>query len=287
MFEMEQGVPNFDYELEEAVADKYLVPYKGIIRHSKHIQVGIKYNDLSSEEKEQLEKVWAYEAAKNALDGTEYKRDIRGEEMFSYIFNQDTIDKVLQDLMTNGFKVQSGERIGKSIIFAYNHAHAEQIVDRFKTLYPQYGADFCVLIDNYVTYAHNLIERFEVRDKDPQIAVSVDMLDTGIDVPDILNLVFFKIIRSKIKFLQMIGRGTRLSEGIFGDNQDKEEFYIFDYCENFEYFDKNPNGTEGKATESLTEKIFNIKADIAFELQALKFQEDDFSRNIIYRLRKS
>lgn len=278
MFEMEQGVPNFDYELEEAVADKFLVPYRGIIRHSKHLQSGIKYNDLTSEEKEQLEKVWAYEAAKNALDGTEYKRDIRGEEMFSYIFNQDTIDKVLQDLMSNGFKVQSGERIGKTIIFAYNHAHAEQIVDRFKTLYPQYGADFCVLIDNYVTYAHNLIERFEVRDKDPQIAVSVDMLDTGIDVPDILNLVFFKIIRSKIKFLQMIGRGTRLSEGIFGDDQDKEEFYIFDYCENFDYFDKNPNGTEAKSTQSLTEKIFNIKADLAFELQALKFQEDDFAR---------
>ena len=279
LFEMEQGIPNFDYELEEAVADKFLVPYKGIIRHSKHINVGIKYNDLSEDEKDQLEKVWAYEAARKALDGTENKRDIRGEELFSYIFNEDTIDKVLQDLMTNGLKVQSGERIGKTIIFAYNHAHATQIVDRFKTIYPQYGADYCVLVDNYVTYAHNLIERFEIRDKDPQIVVSVDMLDTGIDVPDILNLVFFKIVRSKIKFLQMIGRGTRLSEGIFGVDRDKEEFYIFDYCENFDYFDKNPNGTEAKTTISLTERIFNIKTDIAFELQALRFQEDDFAKN--------
>jgi len=279
LFEMEQGVPNFDYELEEAVADKFLVPYRGIIRHSKHIQVGIKYNDLNDDEKEQLEKVWAYEAARKALDGQEYKRDIRGEELFSYIFNQDTIDKVLNDLMTNGFKVQSGERIGKTIVFAYNHAHAEQIVGRFKTLYPQYGADYCVLIDNYVTYSHDLIERFELRDKDPQIAVSVDMLDTGIDVPDVLNLVFFKVVRSKIKFLQMIGRGTRLSEGIFGEKQDKEAFYIFDYCENFAYFGKNPNGIEAKSTQSLTEKIFNIKVDLAFELQALKFQEEEFTRN--------
>lgn len=286
LFEMEQGVPNFDYELEEAVADKYLVPYRGIIRHSKHIQTGIKYNDLSTDEKEQLEKVWEYEAARKALDGSEYKRDIRGEELFSYIFNQDTIDKVLNDLMTNGFKVQSSERIGKTIIFAYNHAHAEQIVDRFKTLYPQYGADFCVLIDNYVTYAHNLIERFEVRDKDPQIAVSVDMLDTGIDVPDILNLVFFKIIRSKIKFLQMIGRGTRLSENIFGQGQDKEEFYIFDYCENFDFFGENPNGKEAKPVQSLTEKIFNLKADLAFELQALKYQEEEFSRNYHNTIKK-
>ena len=286
MFEMEQGVPNFDYDLEEAVADKYLVPYNGIIRHSKHLQAGIKYKDLSKDEKEQLEKVWAYEAAKSALDGTEYKRDIRGEEMFKYIFNNDTIDKVLLDLMTNGLKVQSGERIGKTIIFAYNHAHAELITDRFKTLYPQYGDEYCVLIDNYVTYAHNLIERFEIRDKDPQIAVSVDMLDTGIDVPDILNLIFFKIVRSKIKFLQMIGRGTRLSEGILGDDQDKEEFYIFDYCENFDYFDKNPNGTEAKTTQSLTEKIFNIKADLAFELQTLKFQEDDFAREYHLQTKK-
>jgi len=278
MFEMEQGIPNFDYELEEAVADKYLVNYKGIIRHSKHIRTGIKYNDLTAGEKEQLEKVWAYEAARNALDGTEHKRDIRGDEMFKYIFNKDTIDKVLQDLMTNGLTVQSGERIGKTIIFAYNHAHAEKIADRFKTLYPQYGAGYCVLIDNYVTYAHDLIEKLEVRDKDPQIAVSVDMLDTGIDVPDIVNLVFFKIVRSKIKFLQMIGRGTRLSEGIFGEDQDKEEFLIFDYCENFDYFDKNPNGAEATPTQSLTEKIFNIKADLVFELQALKFQEDDFTR---------
>jgi type I restriction enzyme R subunit len=283
MFEMEQGVPNFDYELEEAVADGFLVNYKGIIRHSKHIRTGIKYNDLSAGEKEQLEKVWAYEAARRALDGSENKRDIRGEEMFKYIFNTDTIDKVLQDLMTNGLKVQSGERIGKSVVFAYNHLHAEQITERFKTLYPQYGAEYCVLIDNYVTYAHDLIERFEIRDKDPQIAISVDMLDTGIDVPDILNLVFFKIVRSKIKFLQMIGRGTRLSEGIYGEDQDKKEFYIFDYCENFDYFGKNPNGSVAIPTQSLTEKIFNIKADLAFELQALKFQEDDFARE--YHLR--
>ncbi len=240
MFEMEQGVPNFGYELEEAVADGYLTPYKGIIRHSKHINVGIKYDDLSKDEQEQFEKVWAYEIAQNALNEANYKRDIRGDEMFSYI--------------------------------------AEQIVTRFKILYPQYGENYCVLIDNYVTYAHNLIERFEVRDNDPQIAVSVDMLDTGIDVPDILNLVFFKIIRSKIKFLQMIGRGTRLSEGIFGDNDDKKEFYIFDFCENFEFFNKNPNGVDAKPSLSLTAKIFNIKVSLAFELQSLNFQEDDFAR---------
>ncbi len=279
MFLLEDGFPNYHYELEEAVADNYLVPYRGIIRHSQHIKVGIKYKDLSQDEKEQLEKVWEYESAKKSLDLPETKRDIRGNEVFTYIFNEDTIDKVLHDLMKNGLKVQSGEQIGKTIIFAYNHEHAELIVKRFNTIYPEYGAEFCVLIDNYVTYAHNLIERFEVRDKNPQIAVSVDMLDTGIDVPDVLNLVFFKIVRSKIKFLQMIGRGTRLSTDIFGVGEDKKEFLIFDYCENFEYFEKNPNGIEAKPIQSLTEKLFNIRLDIAHELQSLHYQEDEFYKS--------
>ena len=196
-FEMEQGVPNYAYELEDAVADGYLVNYRGFKRGSLILQEGIKYNDLSEEEQEQLEKVWEYEKAKQAIDIEDYHRDIQSNELFKYIFNQDTIDHVLQDLMENGLKVQSGERIGKSIIFAYNHRHAEMIVERFYALYPEYAAEsseFCALIDNYVTYSKDLIDKFEIRDGNPQIAVSVDMLDTGIDVPDVLNLVFFKIV---------------------------------------------------------------------------------------------
>lgn len=282
LFNMEEGSPNYSYELDEAVADNFLRPYRGLVRHSEHLNKGIKYDDLSKEEKEQLEKVWEYESAKNALDPRDYKRDIGGEELFRYIYNDDTIDKVLQDVMTNGLKVQNGERIGKTIIFAYNHKHAVRIVERFNLLYPKFGPDFCVLIDNTVNYSQSLIEKFELRDKDPQIAVSVDMLDTGIDVPDILNLVFFKVVRSKIKFMQMIGRGTRLSDDIFGDGKDKEEFYIFDYCNNFEFFGKRPDGVEAKPVQSLTERLFSVKADIVFELQALEYQEDDFARN--YRL---
>ena len=282
-FQMEQGVPNYAYELEDAVAEGYLVNYKGFKKGSLILKEGIKYDSLSKEEKEQLESVWEYEKARKAIDDDDYHRNIETNEIFSYIFNEDTIDHVLQDLMENGLKVQSGERIGKTIIFAYNHRHAEMIVDRFYALYPEYAnesSEFCALIDNYVTYSKDLIDRFEIRDGNPQIVVSVDMLDTGIDVPDVLNLVFFKVVKSKIKFMQMIGRGTRLSKDIFGTGKDKEFFYIFDWCRNFEYFGKNPDGQKAKVVPSLTEKIFALRAKIAFHLQHQKYQEDTYSRGL-------
>ena len=272
IFQMEEGEPNFAYELDEAVADHYLVNYHGFKRGSKIMREGIKYEKLTEEQKRQLELVWEYEQ----IEG----RDIANSEIFNYIFNEDTIDAVLQDLMENGLKVQSGERIGKSVIFAYNHHHAELIVSRFNVLYPEYGPNFCVLIDNYVTYAHDLIDKFEIRDANPQIAVSVDMLDTGIDVPDILNLVFFKPMKSKIKYLQMIGRGTRLSEDIFGPGKDKECFYIFDWCGNFDYFDQNPDGQEAPATQSLTERLFCLRSEIAFHLQHQQYQEDEYCKSL-------
>ena len=234
--------------------------------------------------------MWKYEKSrqgKKILDADDDgHRDIRSDEIFNYIFNINTIDNVLQDLMDKGLKVQSGEQLGKTIIFAYNHKHAELIVQRFNSLYPKYGADYCVLIDNYVNYAQDLIDRFEVRDSLPQIAVSVDMLDTGIDIPDILNLVFFKPVKSKIKFLQMIGRGTRLSEGIFGVNCDKQYFNIFDWCNNFEFFSLNPNGKEAQPVQSLTERLFCIRVDIAFELQRREFQEDAFAKALHDDLKK-
>ena len=284
IFEMEQGVPNYAYELEDAVSEGFLVNYRGFKRGSMILKEGIKYANLTDEEKKQMEAIWEYESAikgiQKAIDVHSSARDIGGKEIFNYIFNEATIDAVLQDLMENGLKVQYGERIGKSIIFAYNHRHAELIVERFNKLYPEYGSEFCALIDNYVTYSQDLIDKFEVRDNNPQIAVSVDMLDTGIDVPDVLNLVFFKIVKSKIKFMQMIGRGTRLSEDIFGNGKDKECFYIFDWCRNFEYFEKNPNGTVAPSTISLTERIFSLRAEIAFHLQHQKLQEDEYCRQL-------
>lgn len=278
-FEMEQGVPNYAYEFTDAVAEGYLVNFMCLKRGSLILKEGVKYNDLSAEEKEQMEKVWEFEQLKNALE-EKSPRDIGKDEIFSYIFNLNTIDRVLQDLMENGLKVQSGERIGKSIIFAYNHRHAEMIVERFYQLYPEYSSDFCALIDNYVTYSKDLIDKFEIRDGNPQIAVSVDMLDTGIDVPDVLNLVFFKVVKSYIKYWQMIGRGTRLSPDIFGPNKDKEFFYIFDWCGNYDYFGIHEQGAKTTVVQSLTERIFSLRARIAFHLQHQKWQEDEFAKTL-------
>lgn len=273
--------PNFEYTFDEAVKDGYLVPYKVKNCTSKAIKRGIKYNELTPEQRQQLEKVWEYEKIQKGIPkDEEYHRDIEGSELFRYLINDDTIDNVLSELMTGGLKIHSGEDLGKTIIFAYNHRHAERIVQRFHTLYPERGADYCQLIDNQVNHHDKLIREFKTPEKYPQIAVSVDMLDTGIDVPEILNLMFFKIVKSKIKFEQMIGRGTRLCANIFGPEKNKEEFYIFDWCGNFDYFSQHPEGINPSNAKSLTERLFSLRLDIANVLQSADHQEIAFDKQL-------
>ena len=280
LLQLDNGTPNYSYDYEEAIADEYLVPYKTLQYHSKIMETGIKWNDLPKDQQDRLEEVWTYEKALAGMgDDEEYHRDIESQEIFSYLINNNTIDKVLHELMDKGLKVQSEEEIGKTIIFAMNHLHAEQIVKRFRELYPEKGELYCQLIDNYVKYSGTLITDFGEPEKMPQIAVSVDMLDTGIDVPSILNLVFFKRVKSKIKFMQMIGRGTRLCPGLFG-NKDKKEFYIFDWCNNFEYFSVNTDGAEPVAVKSLTERLFSLRLDIAFALQSAEHQEKEEDKKL-------
>ena len=190
----------------------------------------------------------------------------------TWLFNRDTIKKILETLMEKGLKVEGGDKLGKTIIFAKNHNHALEIEKVFNSLYPHYKGEFARVIDNQVNYAGTLIESFEEPKKLPQISISVDMLDTGIDVPEILNLVFFKPVKSKVKFWQMIGRGTRLCNNLFGEGIHKKEFYIFDCCSNFEFFEENAKGIEASSGEGLTEKIFNAKLDIIVELQNLDYQ---------------
>ena len=261
LFNCENGEPNFSYSLEEGVKEHYLVPYKVKSKTTKLLSHGIKYSDLSATDKQKVDVL---------IDDVPTDYVIPKETLFKVFYNEDTCRRVLDEVMRNGLKVDYGQKIGKTIIFAYNHKHAELIVNTFKKTYPKYGEDYCQLVDNYVKGANSLIVKFET-DDNFRIAVSVDMLDTGVDVPGVLNLVFFKPVKSKIKFVQMIGRGTRLCEKLI-DGKDKEYFLIFDYCGNFEYFEQNLNGTDGIVSKSISQRLFDAKLSLLVELQKIEHQ---------------
>ena len=267
-FEIENDVPTFAYEYEKAVKEGYLVDYHVIKTSTDFMDRGIKYSELSEQEKEEYENTFTDEE-----DNMPEK--IESSAINAWLFNRDTIKKLLEVLMEKGLKVKGGDELGKTIIFARNHKHAQKIVDTFNELYPEYRGEFAKLVDNQVKYNETIIDEFSTKEKWPQIAVSVDMLDTGVDVPEILNLVFFKPVKSKIKFWQMIGRGTRLCKDLFGVGLDKKEFYIFDYCKNFEFFSVNPKGIETNNVISLTERIYGYKLDLIVELQNMKYQSDE------------
>ncbi len=249
-FEMESGVPTYAYAYETAVEiDRVLVPYHNIEITTKFLEQGITYDELSAEDKARYEEDFTDE------DGA-MPDFIPSPAVNEFIFNQATVDRVLEDLMTKGLRVAGGDRLGKTIIFAQNKKHAQYIIDRFNKLYPQYNGSFTKRIISEDSYAQSIIDDFKVASKEPHIAVSVDMLDTGIDVPQIVNLVFFKRIRSKTKFWQMIGRGTRLCRNLFGEGEDKTRFVIFDYLGNFEFFRQHKEGLQGNEAQSLSEAIF-------------------------------
>ncbi|MGO5052369.1 DEAD/DEAH box helicase family protein [Lachnospiraceae bacterium LCP25S3_G4] len=270
-FEMEHGVPTYAYDYETAVNHDYvLVPYFNIETSTKFLEEGISYEELDEKDKERYEDDFGD-------DEGNMPEFVPSPTMNKFVFNEKTVDLVLQDLMENGIKVEGGDRIGKTIIFAQNKTHAEFILERFNKLYPKLKGGFAKRITCEDTYAQSVIDEFKIANKPPYIAVSVDMMDTGIDVPEVVNLVFFKKVRSKTKFWQMIGRGTRLcKDQTFVDKQDgeytdKKRFYIFDYCGNFEYFRENKEGIEGKDTESLSEKIFSKRVRLIQNLQSVDF----------------
>lgn len=270
VFELENGVPTYGYELAQAVTDGFLVDFMSVETTLKFIQQGIVYDDLSEADRQ------AYEDTFEDENG-ELPESIASSALNEWIFNEDTIREVLHILMTNGLKIDYGNKIGKTIIFAKNHTHAEKILEVFGKEYPHLNG-YAKVIDNYMTYAQSAIDEFSDPKKLPQIAISVDMLDTGVDVPDVLNLVFFKKVMSKAKFWQMIGRGTRLCPGLM-DGEDKQKFYIFDFCGNFEFFRMN----KGKPTANmmaLQGAIFSLQFEISYKLQDLQYQTE---RLIAYR----
>lgn len=266
IFELEDGVPTYGYDLAQAVKDGFLVDFQSVETTLQFLDEGIVYDDLSDEEKE------AYEKSFKDEDGN-LPPFISAGKLNTWVFNADTIRKVLATLMEQGLRIDHGEKLGKTIIFAKNHAHAEKILEVFHKEYPHLGDDYAKVIDNTINYAQSAIDEFSDPNKYPQIAISVDMLDTGIDVPEVLNLVFFKKVLSKAKFWQMIGRGNRLCPGLI-DGKDKEKFYIFDFCRNFAFFRMN----KGKAAVSqmaLQGAIFYLELSIVSKLQTLEYQTEE------------
>ncbi len=274
-FEMEHGVPTYAYDYETAVyQDHVLVPYYNYEVQTQRMTEDTYYDDLSDEDKERYEE--------DFIEDGHIPEFIPSAAMNQFIFNETTVDTVLQDLMERGIKVEGGDRLGKTIIFAQNKRHAEFILERFNKLYPKYKGTFAQRVICDDTYAQTIIDDFKIADKPPFIAVSVDMMDTGIDVPQCVNLVFFKKVRSKAKFWQMIGRGTRLCKGLTctdqleGEYTDKKRFLIFDYCGNFEYFREHKEGFESKETKSLSENIFGKQIKLISLLQESAYAGNDY-----------
>lgn len=262
MFGLEDGVPTDAYGLDEAIAERYLVPPRAVSVPLQFQRDGIRYDNLSEDEKDQ----W---------DALEWDEDsgapdiVEAEAVNKWLFNEDTADKMIALLMEErGHRVAGGDWIGKTIIFAKNNDHAKFIADRFDSNYPQYAGQLARVITYEVEQAQTLIDDFSVVDKMPRIAISVDMLDTGIDVPEVVNLVFFKIVRSKAKFWQMVGRGTRLCKDLYGPGQDKQDFLIFDFCQNFEFFNANPDAAEGAMQAPLGQRLFNARLELLASLDA-------------------
>jgi type I restriction enzyme, R subunit len=255
LFKCEGQNPTANYDLEQAIEENYLTPFEVFEHTTKFLREGIKLEGLTKTQREQLED--------QGEDPDLY--DYSAEAIDKAIFNRDTNRVMLRNLMENGLRDGSDQTIGKTIIFARNHAHAVLLRTLFDELYPQYGGHFCQVIDTYDPRAEQLIDDFKGEGENPDltIAISVDMLDTGIDVPEIVNLVFAKPVRSPVKFWQMVGRGTRLCENLFGPGKDKTVFRIFDHWGNFERFEMGYKPAEPRDSKSLLQLLFEARIDLA------------------------
>lgn len=257
LFGCDYKTPTANYTLEDAVAQRNLVPFKVVTHTTKFLREGIKGKDLTDEQYAELE---AQGIDPNTLD-------FEGKEIDDAIFNKDTNRVILRNLMANGIRDADGQLPGKTIIFARNINHARLLQTIFDEEWPQFGGKFCAVIHSEELRAEQLIDDFKGEDncKNDQlrIAISVDMLDTGIDVPAIVNLVFAKPVKSKVKFWQMIGRGTRLCENLFGPGIHKSEFLIFDHWGNFEYHEMHPEEAEVKTPKSVIQRRYEARIKLA------------------------
>jgi type I restriction enzyme, R subunit len=258
LFDCGDKNPTTYYSLDQAVEEGYLVPYEVYTHTTQFLRSGIKFSQLTEAQKEELE---------DAGETPEIF-DYEPQSLDKKIFNRDTNRRIIRNLMEHGIRDGAGQLPGKTIIFARNHNHAVLLGQVFDELYPQYGGKLCQVIDNYDPRAEQLIDDFKDPANKLTIAISVDMLDTGIDVPEVVNLVFAKPVFSWVKFWQMIGRGTRLCENLFGPNKDKVKFRIFDHWGNFERFEIPQPEADPAPSKSIMQQVFEARLNLAEIAQA-------------------
>lgn len=255
LFDCEDRDPTSAFSFEDAINSNpaYLVPFRVRTFSTQIRNDGLRYKDLNDSQREQLEE----------QDDNAQQVDYSAEDLDRHFFNKDTTRHIWRSLMDEGIREATGGHVGKTIVFARNHVHALHLAEMFSEMYPQYGSAFCRVIDNQEPKAEQLIDDFKNPDNELTIAISVDMLDTGIDVPEVVNLVFAKPVKSYVKFWQMIGRGTRLRKDLFGPGKDKAEFLIFDHWSNFWFFDEKYKETQPSAQKSLLQALFEARIELA------------------------
>ena len=255
LFDCDFRLPDFNYPYEEAIgsAPPYVVPFEVYTHTTKFLREGVHGPSMTDEQIAELED--------RGVDPQAL--DFESTDIDRAVYVTGTNDEVLKNLMENGIRQADGQTLGKTIVFARNHDHAILLSQRFDKLYPQYAGKFCAVIDNYESRAEALIDEFKDPTSTLTVAISVDMLDTGIDVPEVVNLVFAKPVKSKVKFWQMIGRGTRLCPDLLGQGRHKSVFRIFDHWGNFEYFATQYKEAEVKRPKGLMEQLFEARISLA------------------------
>ena len=255
LFGCEDRDPTSHFSFEDAINAKpsFLVPFRVMAVSTQFSRGGFRYAQMNPEQQTQLED----------QEPLAEQVDYESQDIDKHFFNRDTTRLIWRSLMENGIREATGSHVGKTIVFARSHVHAVHLADVFSEIYPQYGSAFCRVIDNKEPKADQLIDDFKNPENELTIAISVDMLDTGIDVPEVVNLVFAKPVKSYVKFWQMIGRGTRLRKDLFGAGRDKTEFLIFDHWSNFWFFDEEYKEKQPSPQKSLLQHIFEARIELA------------------------
>lgn len=280
LFECEDGIPTYAYSYEEAINNKppYLSDYEVLKIKTKFQKEGIHKQNISLAEQQKL-----------LADGKEPEEiNYEGIDLEKKVTNKGTNALIVQEFMESSIKDESGTLPGKTIIFAMTMKHARRLQEIFDDLYPEHKGNLAKVIvsdDPRVYGKGGLLDQF-VNNDFPRIAISVDMLDTGIDVREVVNLVFAKPVFSYTKFWQMIGRGTRLLEPkkLKPWCKEKDKFLIMDCWDNFEFFQMNPTGKVDRPSKPIPVRLFETKLEKLNIAQSQ--QNDSIVQNTIQKLKE-